>query len=493
MSIGLSSKFSILHRSPHDEGCQTSESNGADPLMGRWSPSRYTVRATTNDGRLILWNTLRGSMSVFEREQRATVESLLKRKGFEGRLEGAAKYLQERGFIIDQETNEYRQFQLAFGRQHYRQDTLQLILLASEDCNFRCEYCYEDFSRGTMKPEVRAGIKALVGRRMHGMRSLSVSWFGGEPLYGWPAIEELGPFFAKTAEENDIQYRSNMTTNAFLLTPEVAEKLLEWKVRRYQITIDGPPEFHNRSRPTRTGKGTFDTIVENLESLGRRDDSFTVDIRVNFDRKNSPHMSDLFDRIEQGLGNDERFRFRFRAVGRWGGKNDKNLDVCGGKEEVADVKWRLKEEARKRGLNISDGLREVKGVGAVACYAARPYNFIIGATGKVMKCTIDLDLKDRNVVGHLAEDGELEIDADKFALWTEPAFESDKKCQKCVVLPACEGLHCPQVRMDYNKSPCTPLRMNYKKEMQQLMAVQGTAARKVKVDRNGAAEAAVAE
>src|SRR3712207_7092344 len=39
--------------------------------------------------------------------------------------------------------------------------TLFRSLLASEDCNFRCTYCYEDFARGTMQPEVREGIKAM--------------------------------------------------------------------------------------------------------------------------------------------------------------------------------------------------------------------------------------------------------------------------------------------------------------------------------------------
>ncbi len=483
--MGLSSKFSILERSPHDEGCQGDDVASADPLVGRWSPSRYTVRARTNDGRLILWNTFHGTMSVFEEKQRATIESLLHRKGFEGRLEGAAKYLRDRGFIISADADEYRQFQHAFGRQHYRQDTLQLILLASEDCNFRCDYCYEEFARGTMKPDIRAGVKKLVERRLHGLRSLNISWFGGEPLYGWPAIEELGPFFFEIAEKNELRFQSSMTTNAYLLTPEIAEKLLAWKINKFQITIDGPPEFHDQSRPTRTGEGTFETILTNLEALSQREEWFAVDIRVNFDRKNHPHMDDFFDRIEQRLGTDSRFRIRFRPVGRWGGKNDPNLDVCVG-EEASEIQWRLKDEARRRGLNVSDGLRDVKGVGAEVCYAARPHNFIIGATGKVMKCTIDLDTKDRNVVGELLPDGELVLDADKMALWTEPAYSTDKKCQKCVILPACEGLHCPQIRMDYNRSPCTPLRKGYKKEMRRLLAVDVDEERRVKVGRDGA-------
>jgi uncharacterized protein len=125
----------------------------------------------------------------------------------------------------------------------------------------------------------------------------------------------------------------------------------------------------------------------------------------------------------------------------------------------------MKAEARRRGISLSDEIRNVKGLGSQVCYAARPYNFIVGASGKIMKCTIDLDKEDRNIVGHLTEEGDLVIDNDKIALWTEPAFEKDTKCQKCVVLPACQGIFCPLVRIESGKSPCTPLRMEAKKEL----------------------------
>jgi len=119
----------------------------------------------------------------------------------------------------------------------------------------------------------------------------------------------------------------------------------------------------------------------------------------------------------------------------------------------------------KRGLNIGKGLKDIKGIGAGVCYAARPYNFIIGASGKLMKCTISLDTQDANVVGHISPEGDLEINKDKLALWTEPAFENDNQCKKCVVLPNCMGVFCPLVRMEENRSPCTPIRMHLKEAL----------------------------
>ena len=55
--------LNILQQSPHD--LAPLPEAPAKPTQARWVPSRYTVRATTDDGRLILWNTLNGAMSIF--------------------------------------------------------------------------------------------------------------------------------------------------------------------------------------------------------------------------------------------------------------------------------------------------------------------------------------------------------------------------------------------------------------------------------------------
>ena len=455
--------LNILQQSPHDLESPRDEVASPRPSP-RWRPSRYNVRATTEDGQLVLWNTFSGSMSVFNPDQVETLKSLLRNSGLEPQSNGLGKYLFERGFLVLDDANEFRQVQLAFGQQHYRTDILELILLASEDCNFRCTYCYEEFARGTMQPWVRDAVKKLLERRIKSLKGLYLSWFGGEPLYGFQAIEDLAPFAVQLARDHDVVLKSNITTNGYLLTPETADKLLAWGINSYKITMDGRPEDHNCSRPTRDGRETFWTILENLKSLRQRSDSFLVELRTNFDRQNHQHMADFLDLVQRELGGDPRFRLRFNAVGRWGGKNDDQLDVCGA-DEAMQVKFDLNREAMKRGLNIGKGLKEISGVGAGACYAARPYNFIIGASGKIMKCTISLDTQDANVLGKISPDGQLDINKDKLALWTEPAFENDSQCKKCVVLPTCLGVHCPLIRMEENRSPCVPVRLHLKEAL----------------------------
>jgi len=424
-------------------------------------------------------------MSVFRADQKSSIVKLLSKRPFQAKKEGIVRYLVDRGFLVREGTDEFRRVQYAFGQEHYRTDALELILLASEDCNFRCTYCYEAFARGTMQPEVRASIKKLVESRLPLIRRLYVSWFGGEPLYGFPAIAELAPFFVQVSKQHELTFGSHMTTNGYLLSPAVADKLLAWQIRDYQITIDGTPEDHDRHRPARDGGKTFETIFSNLRSLGQRRDDFAVTIRINFDQENHPRLESFLDQVESVFRDDPRFSISFHAIGRWGGPNDASLAVCG-HEEVTRVKALLKQAARQRGLNISGTLSEVQGPGSQVCYAARPHNFIIGAAGQVMKCTIALDKEDYNVVGYLRNDGQLELDQDKMALWTEPAFESDEMCRKCVILPTCQGVHCPKIRLEENRRPCPGTRLNAKEELLEMLKGKEANARRVEVRRRSA-------
>ena len=476
MPAGVASKLTILQQSPHD--LRTPEAVAAPPAEREageihWIPSRYNIRAETQDGRLVIWNSYKGSLSVFSAAQRPVVEGMLGRNGFTARAKGMTKYLFDRGYLVKEGTDEYRRIQLGYGRHQYRTDTLQLALLASEDCNFRCQYCYEEFTRGTMLPQVRTGVKNLVMRRLDSLRILSVSWFGGEPLYGFPAIEELAPFFVETAAKHSLSYSGSMTTNGYLLTPDVADKLLAWQIDRFQITLDGTPEDHNQSRPARDGGRTFETILENLRAMHRRpaSEAFEIGVRVNWDLRNYPHLGAFMDLIKAEFGGDPRFKLRFHSVFPSGGPNDAQLALCG-MDEAVHLQRDLEREARKKGLLLADDIRTVKPVSSGICYAARPYHFVIGATGKVMKCTVELDMSDRNVVGYLSEEGDMLLDQDKMALWCEPAFESDTKCQKCVVLPVCMGSSCPLIRFEQHKSPCIPLRTTAKRELRDIAELE---------------------
>lgn len=436
----------------------------------QWLPSRYNARMVAEDGRLMLWNTLNGTISVFKPEDREAVVAHLAPTGLQGPLDRYGKYLSRRGFLVESGVSEMDLFRLRYSREQWRTDTLQLILLASEDCNFRCTYCYEKFKAGTMAPQVRQGIMSMAMQRAPYLRELGVGWFGGEPLYGWEAVEELSPFFKDIADRHGISHSQNMTTNGYLLTEERATKLLSWGCRKYQITIDGLAEEHDCKRVGRDGSPTHAVILDNLRSMKARHDVFLVVIRVNFDQANVPRLGAFIEALSEDFGGDDRFQLRFRAVGKWGGDNDSNLSTCGveeGEAVIQDLRARA-DAANMR--KEAGGIRPMVSLGSQVCYAARPYNYIVGATGKLMKCTVVLDELEENVVGQLHPDGRMEVRDDRLLKWVAPHFESDSMCQKCYVLPVCQGSMCPLPRVTRNTRQCCHVKSHLKQEMRVTLA-----------------------
>jgi len=310
----------------------------------------------------------------------------------------------------------------------------------------------------------RTGVKRLLLARAERLSALAVSWFGGEPLYGFEAIEELAPFFQVVAGRHGIRLQHHMTTNGYLLSEDVAAKLLSWDIRDFQITVDGAGHLHDTRRVARDGSKTFDTILRNLRALAKRPDPFTVAIRVNFDKATADALDEFLDTLAADFSYDERFSVVFRPMGAWGGPNDDRLTLCG-TEEVRVNMRQFRERAFRRGLHI-DTIARIARPGTQVCYAARPYNFIIGAHGQVMKCTVVLDTKDHNIVGTINEDGELTLNADRMALWTEPSYTTDTTCQKCYLLPPCQGLSCPLVRIEEGRRPCPMCKGDLKGELQ---------------------------
>jgi uncharacterized protein len=459
-----------MQLSPYDRGAQTPVAPALIQLgyrpRERWVPSRFNARTVHDDGRLILWNTMSGAVSIFAAHETERVLQRLDIEGVTAPLDKVSEYLSRRGYLVKSDLDEVQLFRYHYAQQQWRTDILQWVILASEDCNFRCVYCYEKFKNGTMLPEVRQGVMALTERRAPHLNELSVSWFGGEPLYGWEAVEELGSFFKRTADRYGIGHSQHMTTNAYLLTEERATKLLEWGCRRYQITIDGLAEEHDCKRVGRDGSPTYATIIDNLRSMHARprSEEFGIDIRVNFDQNNFPRLGTFIEVLSEEFGGDPRFQLRFRPVGKWGGPNDANLATCG-IEEQRQVTRKLRKTAEDLGFPQERGILDAATFGSQACYAARPYNFIVGATGTLMKCTIALDEMEDNIVGRILPSGDMELNDANMVKWVGPLFEKDQMCQHCYLLPGCQGATCPLTRLTIHQRTCSSIKSELKQEM----------------------------
>lgn len=68
---------------------------------------------------------------------------------------------------------------------------LELTIMPTEQCNFRCVYCYEDYKKHTITTEGKNNLLKCVQVLLKNCTSLHVGWFGGEPLLAYEEILDI--------------------------------------------------------------------------------------------------------------------------------------------------------------------------------------------------------------------------------------------------------------------------------------------------------------
>jgi len=163
---------------------------------------------------------------------------------------------------------------------------LSLYILPTEQCNFRCKYCYETFPDLKMPKSIQDGIIRYVARNISKYKVLHVEWFGGGPLLALDVIEYISNVLLEICKKNGVVYYAAMTTNAYLLDLECFRRLKRCRVLSYQITADGVKQTHDNQRALASGAGTYDRIMRNLTQIQQNIKTLCLDItiRVNISK-----------------------------------------------------------------------------------------------------------------------------------------------------------------------------------------------------------------
>jgi uncharacterized protein len=275
----------------------------------------------------------------------------------------------------------------------------------------------------------------------------------------------LTQYFKEYCSKKHIRFDAAMTTNGSLLTQDLIEQLIPYGLTHFQITLDGVEDEHDKRRVPIDGKPSFDRILENLRYLKGTTHQFTVHLRHNFDVSNLQRLEDYLAMIRLEFGRDYRFRTTFEPIGMWGGPNDQALAICEGKTLNQSLvrAWRLAVEAGFRNGLLLESLRP----NGFVCYAANPRSFVVGSDGSIYKCTVELDYHERNVVGRLYADGNMELDWQKMSLWCETnGMQEGVKCSSCFFSPNCYGSVCPKEWMDSSDVTCPPQKIEIGKALQ---------------------------
>jgi len=309
---------------------------------------------------------------------------------------------------------------------HFRSNYLNLIILPTEACNFRCTYCYETFENKKMARPVVNGIKSLIDRRGEELDELELGWFGGEPLLALDVITEICKHAIEVGKAKGFTFRSGMTTNGYFLDQARLARCLDHKIDFFQISLDGDAEEHNASRKLASGEGTFDRIWSNLMAMKASTAQFTALLRLHYAMENFVAVGQFARRCRDVFGDDPRFRYFFHHIARLGGPNDDGITVVS-KQDQKEIETYLWSQ-----VGISRPAEEEDD--DYVCYAAKGNSLVIRSTGRLAKCTVALS-DSCNDIGSISENGDICVDQKKFQRWIAPLAEADWDNVSCP-LPA---------------------------------------------------------
>nr|MCR5627758.1 radical SAM protein [Lachnospiraceae bacterium] len=402
--------------------------------------SRFVVSASFENGKTYYYSTENGNMITIDTELKNAFEDIvITNPGSEliRKLEGA-------GFLTDVETDEYKKICLKMARREYEaSECLELTLLPTEKCNFRCVYCYEDFKSGKMSDATANAIVRYVDDNIDRFKGLSVAWFGGEPLLEVKRVISLSEKLIEICKKHKKSYLASMTTNGYLLSANLFKKLIKCKIYHYQITIDGEKVTHDRQRKLISGEGSFDTIIANLSEIKSNNNGrglWTISLRTNVTIPMLPYLRNYLERMAGFINGDRRFSLMIRKM--WGNNTEEADRLLVDNEAFETV---MKEIADSVGILSSD-YQFTHDLG-YRCYAAKPHSLVVRADGRLAKCTLELD----SCIGRIEEDGTFNVDENKLASFVIPDPKRLAECSECSFFAACGGNYCPVME---NTSGC---------------------------------------
>ena len=351
------------------------------------------------------------------------------------------KHLQKVKFIVSDDVSEIDVIKHFYYKNLYASDSLFMTILPTLACNLNCPYCFEYKKPIHMKADIEDAIMSWLEKYFNKKRFVHIAWFGGEPTLRKETIYNLSNRIKTFCNENKTEYKASMTTNGTLMDQEFLYKVNDLSITHIQVTFDGGKKFHDQSRCTPKGVGSFDKIIENLVLFCNTvdKDKCNLSIRVNCSDENYDSMEDLLDSIPSMV------RSRATIFFRWIFDNEASAER--GFENFSNTKQggdyflglrALGDKARDKGFNVVDSFISK---GFNFCEVDFRDQFTIYPDGKVFWCNLKDTEKDIifNIKENILPDDTRSDTLSFYSKWMSTGPFSDDKCLSCNILPVCLG------------------------------------------------------
>lgn len=405
----------------------------------RWSKfSNYIIK----DGVLLIHNALRNSaIKVFSEKNLNLIKEIINGLPFIPDLNDEFQLLlRELGIIVDEDSNEIALLnQQFFVFEHNA--PLAITLIVTRRCNFRCAYCYEDYKNEDMSESVFTALRKYIIRQISERRykRVQLSFFGGEPTL---MADKINLFLDSLLNENKqldfpAEITALMTTNGYLLDRNMLDTFIDNHIYRYQITVDGMREEHDKSRYLENKKGTWDKVLSNLNSFKHIDNpNVSVLLRTNITPPIYANIDTWLDYIKNNFA-ERKYQVHLEIAKDFGHMNDSAFQLI--QDDITVMKDVI-DRCKKRNISLHlIGFQTTPF--SMICYAGRHSSFVVDTDGRVKKCTATALDEHFNEIGKIKENGFMQLDAMKTARWT--SYQLNEKCLSCAILPLCYQRKCP--------------------------------------------------
>ena len=396
--------------------------------------SRYNHFIDIGDG-YAMFNALTNAISLVDNELKTALEDP---KALKHIPQDMIKSLAEEGFVIEDHIDERMILKTRYDKDRYDTTRAYFRVLPTYRCNLACTYCYEG-DKGKLgghmgEDTAKKTVKFIKDRiRVWHSESVCVTLYGGEPMFNPKCSLYILEEISSWGEANNIGVNIHIISNGTLFTPKIVAKLAKLPVTTIMITIGGPKEVHDKIRPYKNGKGSYDDIINSLKLL--KEAGLNPKVEVDVGRHNyrliEEVTSELQDRglegLDVGAGRIRTFRnFQEEAL---------SLEDS----EISTFWTDLLEH--RPAMMANPKMTPVSTY--LPCVLCKEASYIIDPSGTLYKCSLLLGMEEC-IMGNINEDYPPSELTYAYCDWMARDPLLIEECSRCAYLPICKG-GCPGV------------------------------------------------
>jgi len=321
-----------------------------------------------------------------------------------------------------------------------------LVMNLTNQCNLSCTYCYEFGEDKVATPEgkpkfmdietAKASVDFLLSQSAN-RKSVHITFFGGETLMNFPLLKSVVAYANEQAAAQGRSIDFSLTTNATLLTPAIIAFLSENHIG-VTVSMDGPPDLHDKLRVFANGRGSYDIIEPRVRALIANHRTRPITARVTL-TSGVTDVSRIYRHLKHDLGFHEiGFAPVTTSPDRLYSINEKGMDGVLEQFHVLADEWlQFALRGEMHGFsNVSDTIAElIQGVNKSHPCGAALGLIGVGPSGDLAPCHRFVD-SDTHSMGHISTGIDREKQSD---FLTRGHINSKYDCHTCWARPLCAG------------------------------------------------------